>query len=343
MAPSQRFRFEQYFQYFKEKEIAWEVAPFWSRKGWSVLYANGKYLQKLAAFVAGYLRRLGLLFVLHRYDRIVVHREAAPLGPPVFEWIMAKVLRQQFVYDFDDAIWMANTSNQNKLVASLKYHSKVSNICAWAGLVSCGNSWLAAYARQYNHLVEVMPTTIDTAYHMPAVKTNRGKLIIGWTGTHSTAPYLELIRDVLRQLADKVDMEFLVISNLPPDNPDAFWRFERWDRNREIGQLQQLDIGVMPLEDSAWEKGKCGFKALQYMALSIPAVVSPVGVNTEIIRHGASGFLCGSSEQWYDNLLQLAKDDHLRMKIGQQGRETVKEKYSSESQKERFFSLLLSG
>lgn len=341
-APSQRFRFEQYFQYLDAEGISWRVAPFWSERGWRVLYTRGRYLRKLLALLSGFIRRIGLLFELHRYDRILLHREATPIGPPFFEWMLSRVLQRRFCYDFDDAIWMPNTSEENKLAAGLKQHSKVPRICAWASCVSCGNAWLEDYARRHNSRTLVMPTTIDTDYHVPPSRQSGTTLTIGWTGTHSTARYLETIRPVLRKIGEEVSITFLVISNQPPKQPDRFWRYARWDRAVEIQQLQQIDIGVMPLADREWEKGKCGFKALQYMALGIPAVVSPVGVNKEIIRHGHSGFHCSTAQDWYDTLMELVRNPELRKTIGTAGRDRVQKLYSAAANKERFLDLLCS-
>ena len=340
-APSQRFRFEQYFRYLALDHIDCELAPFWSEKGWNILYSKGNYLRKFTQLILGFLRRIFLMFRIRQYDRILIHREATPIGPPMFEMIIVRWFNKKFYFDFDDAVWMDNTSKENELVARLKYHNKVPAICRWADKVSCGNQWLAEYASQFNRRVVVLPTTIDIDHHKPLMHAGAsGKVTIGWTGTHSTGRYLTMLKKVLRGLHERFSIDFLVISNHPPDSPDNFWRYEPWDKEKEIRQLQDMDIGIMPLEDTDWEKGKCGFKALQYMAVGIPAVVSPVGVNIEIIEHGVSGYLCETDNEWSQAVTELITDADKRKEVGRSGRKRVEQLYSSKVNKEIFYQIL---
>ena len=168
-APSQRFRFEQYYATLIHCGFHLEIRPFLSLSGWSVLYLKGHFLQKIASISRGYLGRLGLFFYsIPRADIIFIHREASPLGPPIFEFLITKIFKKKTVYDFDDAIWIPNTSDQNNLVANLKWPSKTQSICTWGHKVSCGNEYLAAFAQQFNKSVVVNPTTIDTiSLHNP--------------------------------------------------------------------------------------------------------------------------------------------------------------------------------
>lgn len=273
-----------------------------------------------------------------RFDYIFLHREALPLGPPIIEWTLTKLLRKKVIYDFDDAIWLENTSSQNRIAMSLKWHSKVKSICKWSWKISVGNGFLADFARQYNPQVVINPTTIDTHYHVPASHQN-DKITIGWTGTHSTAKYLDLITNALNQLKQSFDFNVLIISNQDPDWDFDEFEFVPWAADNEIETLQRLDIGLMPLEDHIWELGKCGFKALQYMALEIPAVVSAVGVNKEIIEHGRNGFLCSDKTQWIESLTKLLSSEPLRKEIGKAGRQRVIENYSVSSNADGFLSL----
>ena len=153
------------------------------------------------------------------YDWVFIHRECAPLGPPVFEFILAKVFRKKIIYDFDDAIWLPNTSEENKLAGWLKFHDKVRLICRWSYRISCGNEWLADFARQFNSRVVVNPTTIDTEYlHNPNLfpEKNNEKIVIGWTGTHSTLVYLTQLIPVLQSIEKKYSVIVRVISNKKP-------------------------------------------------------------------------------------------------------------------------------
>ena len=279
---------------------------------------------------------------MFQYDFVFIHREATPLGPPIIEWVIAKVFRKKIIYDFDDAIWLPNTSQENKIAAALKYHSKVRSICKWSFLVTCGNSYLAGYARQFNKNVKVVPTTIDTKYHKKqGGRNNRFKstCVIGWTGTHSTEKYLEEIIPVLQELEKDYSFVFRVISNHNPKLSLKSFEYTQWDKATEISDLLQFDIGVMPLENNEWTLGKCGFKGLQYMALGIPTIMSPVGVNKDIILQGENGFLASSPKEWKVVLSQLMEDEMLRMEIGGRGVGTIAKYYSVEANEKVYLSL----
>ncbi|WP_224998093.1 glycosyltransferase [Cesiribacter sp. SM1] len=329
-APSQRFRFEQYFDILKEEGHRYTVASFLDLETWRILYKSGNGSKKALGIAKGFLRRIALLPSIYRYDWVFIHREAAPLGPPLFEWLITKVFRKRVIYDFDDAIWLPNTSEQNKLAAGLKWHQKVASICRWSTRVSCGNDYLANWARQYNNYVVTNPTTIDTVHLHNRLKEHRdGPVILGWTGTHSTLKYLKLLEPVLNHLATKYQhISFLIISNHTPDLRIPRLEFRKWNKETEADDLLKMDIGLMPLTADKWSEGKCGFKALQYMALGVPSVVSPVGVNKTIIQHNKNGYLADSPEEWESSISRLIEDTYLRCSIGKRARASVEAKFS---------------
>jgi glycosyltransferase involved in cell wall biosynthesis len=340
-APSQRFRFEQYLDFLTEAGHTYRLVPFISEATWQILYKPGHTLAKATGILGGFFRRLWLLFSVPSYDFVFVHREASPIGPPVFEWVIAKVMGKKLIYDFDDAIWIPNTSEANKVVAGVKWHHKVESICRWAFKVSCGNAYLRDYAKQFNKQAVVNPTTIDTLHLHNQVRDQRapGRLIIGWTGTHSTLKYLHQVVPILAELETRYDFEFRVISNQPPQLPLRSLCFQPWNKTTEILDLASLHVGLMPLEDDPWAKGKCAFKALQYMALGIPAVVSPVGMNTEVVQQEQNGYVCATPEEWQDALETLLKNTELRIRLGEVARNTVVERYSVLANKQNFLDL----
>lgn len=330
-AGSQRFRFEQYLDFLQEKGYTITLKPFLDKKTWQILYKKGHIFEKIWGILKGFFRRLWLLWQIPSYDMVFVHREATPLGFPFVEWVIAKVFRRKMIFDFDDAIWLPNTSEVNKIAAWLKFHQKTALICSWAYKVSAGNRFLAEYAKKFNPNVFINPTTIDTEnWHNPHKLQVQKKNVpvIGWTGTHSTIQYLEPLLPILAKITKQKNFIFLLISDKPPTFSLANLEYLAWKKDTEIQDLLLLDIGIMPLLDDDWARGKCGFKALQYMALEIVPVVSPVGVNTEIVQNGYNGFLCESNQEWEQTLLFLLENAELRYNLGKNARKTIVERYS---------------
>jgi glycosyltransferase involved in cell wall biosynthesis len=341
-APSQRFRFEQYLEFLKTQGIEYQLFPFLEVATWTILYKKGHFGAKIWGILKGLGRRFLLLFQINKYDFIFIHREATPLGPPIFEWLIAKVFKKKVIFDFDDAIWLPNTSENNRVAAFIKFHHKTGLICRWAYKISAGNAYLADYARQFNSNVIINPTTIDTEnLHNPDLtqidrqnfpfqkeRGVRGEIIIGWTGTHSTIKYVEDVLPILENLAQKYSFKFLIISNQAPDFQLDNLIFLPWQKETEIADLMKMDIGIMPLTDDPWAKGKCGFKALQYMALGIPALVSPVGVNVEIVDDGINGFICKEEKDWEEKLTLFLDNPLLINEFKEKAREKIIQKYS---------------
>lgn len=344
-SPSQRFRFEEYFALLNTHGYRHTVQSFLNSRNWQVFFKSGKTLTKVLVLVTGFAKRMIVLFKSPMYDFVFIHREASPVGPPVFEWMLAKIFRRKIVYDFDDAIWLTDRPTESWILKVAKWRGKVASICKWAHKVSCGNDYLCNYAAQFNKNIVSNPTTIDTEnLHNPSlykIPHHPNKIKIGWTGSHSTLKYLNEIELVLhRILRDYPHVEFVVIADKPPSLPSLpSASFVSWNTATEIEDLLQFDIGIMPLPDDQWAKGKCGFKALQYMALEFPPVASPVGVNSKIISNGINGFLCSSPQEWEHALRNLIEDPNLRKKMGINGRKTILENYSVVSNASNFLSL----
>ncbi len=343
-SPSQRFRFEQYLGALAERGYIYHFQTFLDSKNWQLFFKPGNVFQKAFALIKGFAKRLILLFHLPAYDWIFIHREVTPVGPPVFEWIIAKIYRKKIIYDFDDAIWLTDRKNESILLEIIKWRSKVASICKWSYRVSAGNEYLCSFAWQFNNQVVYNPTTIDTdQLHNPAnytVKKNPDKIIIGWTGSHSTVKYLKEVEPVLSDLEKKYpQLELLVIADKPATLSLTNIRFLSWSFETEIKGLLEADIGIMPLPNDEWAKGKCGFKALQYMALEIPAVISPVGVNVQLVSQSDTGFLCSTPFEWTVALEKLIADKTIRKEMGEKGRKKVVEDFSVDSNKNNFLNL----
>lgn len=235
-APSQRFRVELYERYLKEAGIDYKIASFIDEATWNILYKGGSAPQKAWGVVKGYLKRIKTaLFDVHGYDYAFVHREAAPLGPPVFEWIVSRLWRKKMIFDFDDAIWIPNTTAENKMVSLIKAFWKTKYNCKWSYKVSGGNRYLCDYAAQYNRNVVLVPTCVDTElFHNKTKEHTEGKVTVGWTGSHSTLFYLDEILPVLQELQQELDFNFLLIANRDPQlqlKKLSVYSLERNDRS----------------------------------------------------------------------------------------------------------------
>ena len=339
-APSQRFRYEQYLPCLTQRGISYAIYPFLDHRTYRILYSPGHTLQKVVGLLSGFLRRIIHVVYSCRATYVFIHREAAPVGPPGIEWFLAKVARRKIIYDFDDAIWLTDPSHVNPVAAFVKWPRKVAVICQWSHTVSAGNAYLADFARHRASRVIINPTTIDTVYYHNRLQEQATRPpVVGWTGSHSTLKYLDLLVPVLQQLQKKYDFQFLVIADRPPVLALTSLAFVRWQQETEIDDLLRIHVGLMPLPDDAWAKGKCGFKALQYLALGIPALVSPVGVNTQIVEHNIEGYHCTTEEDWYRALEELLTSPEKRSSMGQAGRKKVVNHYSVEANTKNFLSL----
>jgi glycosyltransferase involved in cell wall biosynthesis len=340
-APSQRFRVELYLPFLQKNNIECRVDCFLDEKTWNILYSKSSALKKVLGVTKGFAKRLfTIIVVAPRYDYVFIHREASPLGPPIFEFIASKILGKKLIYDFDDAIWIPNTSSENSFVNWLKAFWKVKFIFKWAYKVAGGNGYLCNYARNYNGNVVLMPTCVDIERQHNSLKNqNTKQVVIGWTGSHSTMNYLDHLVPVFKRIVADFNVEIVIISNKPPQFNLPNLVYIPWKEETEITDLLRLNIGLMPLKEDRWSEGKCGFKLIQYMALGIPALASPAGVNKALVENGRDGFLCRNEDEWYQALKILIEDAPLRQSMGKVGREKIVEHYSIQANADAFLKL----
>jgi glycosyltransferase involved in cell wall biosynthesis len=338
-----RFRVLQYVPALERAGFSVTVAPFFDAAFFDLVYRPRHYAQKLRAFIRQSAERLRLLTTRDRYDAFFVYREAYPFGPALFEALLSHSAGRPLIYDFDDAIFLSNTSEANRFAAALKYPRKVASIIRRSALVLAGNEYLAGYARGHNRNVAVLPTCVDTTVFAPRTTPAPADAtpVIGWIGTPSTAQYLKSLAAPLRRLAATDPFVLRLSGSVEPILIDGVTTVdEPWRVDREVSLFNTCDIGVYPLTDDEWARGKCGFKAIQFMACGVPVVAAAVGVNREIIRDGVNGFLASSDEEWTAKLKRLVADADLRRRIGEAGRRTIEERYSLAVNAPRLASLL---
>lgn len=341
-SPGQRYRLEQWEPLLRERGVKITYVPFEDKDLHEVVYKPGQMGKKLKLVTRNLVRRLKTIGEAGNYDLVYILREAALLGPAFFERLLVRQ-RVPFVFDFDDAIFVSYRSPSNGYLSYLKFASKTKTICRLASHVMVGNPYLAEYARQVNDNVTVIPTTIDTEkYRVPPPKSGSGPIVIGWTGSYSTVQHLDTLRGALKKLAETEKFVLRVIGTpsyeLSPVEVEAM----PWRAATELEDLCAIDIGVMPLPDDNWSKGKCGLKALQFMALGIPTICSPVGVNTDIIQDNENGFLAGTEAEWVEKLRTLVRSAELRRRLGNAGRATVEQRYSAAIQAPRVYEIFKS-
>lgn len=341
-APSQRFRFEQQYSHLKTHFKIVQLS-FWSQKTNLILYQKGELFQKIIGLLSGLIGRFFHLFTIVNADIVLIHREVIPVGSLFFEWYISKILHKKIIFDFDDAIWKLDTSDSNKSLEWLKNPNKFSKIISLSNSVISGNNYLSNYAKKYNYNTTTIPSTIDISYHKPIKnRKKKEKICIGWTGSKTTIKHFNMLLPVLEKVKNKYSSQiyFKLIGDEHYKSKEIELQGTKWYLPSEIDDLQEIDIGIMPLPDDEWANGKCGFKGLQYMALEIPTIMSPIGVNTEIIEHTKNGFLADSNEDWIKYLSLLIEQKELRTCIGKEGRQTVINRYSVKSQKENYLSAL---
>lgn len=339
-SPGQRYRIEQWEPLLRERGVEIDYHSFEDEALHALIYKAGNIRQKLQLVSRAFARRTSLLRRVRDYDAVYVFREAALLGPPVFERMIARS-GVPLIFDFDDAIFVPYRSPSNGYLSYLKFPAKTRTICRLATHVMAGNPFLADYARAVNRNVTIVPTTIDTEkYTVDETKTAAEPPVIGWSGSYSTVQHLDTLRDVLQRLAREERFRLRVIGTPQYKLEGVDVEAMPWRAATETADLSVMDIGIMPLPDDRWSKGKCGLKALQYMALGIPTICSPVGVNTDIIQDNANGFIAATEDEWIEKLKALLRSAELRKRLGRAGRSTVETQYSALVQAPRVYQIL---
>jgi glycosyltransferase involved in cell wall biosynthesis len=334
-AASTRFRLAQFFPGLESAGIRPVLRPFLDEAGFDVLYRRGSLEKKARAGATAILGRVADLYRAAKADGVLVHREAALVGPPLFERAFKQL--GPMLLDIDDAIWVpyASPTYGRRLSQLLKAPGKIEFSLAAADHVIVGNDFLRGYVSERNQNLTVIPTVVDTDVFRPLARVNRTVPVLGWIGTHSTVQYLEAITPALQELAKRRPFVLRVIGGhyqaegVPTELQD-------WTLETDVSDFQSLDVGLYPLVEDPWSVGKSGFKAIQYMACGVPVVASPVGVTVDMIRDGENGFLAGDLATWVDRLEQLIASASLRARLGDAGRADVLQRWSRAVHEPRF-------
>jgi glycosyltransferase involved in cell wall biosynthesis len=341
-SPSQRFRFEQYIPFLEAQGYKCTISPIVSEREDKWLYQTGNLLRKSFFLLKSFYKRWKDIQRAGQFDIIFIQREAFITGSFYFEKQFRKS-KAKIVYDFDDAIWHLDMSEANRRFGWLKNPGKTAEIISLSDLVIAGNTYLANYARRFNTHVLLIPTTIDTDKFIRTTHHAASyPVCIGWSGSLTTIKHFQSAIPVLKILREKYGDKicFKVIGDPAYSHKELGIRGTAWTSETEVSELSTIDIGIMPLPDDEWSKGKCGLKGLSYMSLEIPTVMSPVGVNTQIIKDGVNGFLAERNDEWVQKLSLLIESAELRKNLGWAGRQTVVDHYSVKSQEKVYLEAL---
>ncbi len=297
-----RYRVLQYIPFLEDAGIETEVVEF---------------PQNMQAWVS-------LRHTLKRADILFVQRKRLPLYVLMF----LRHLKKKIIYDFDDAVMFKNSLAKNPY--SLRRRMSFKRMLRYTDLVIAGNAFLAAEAERYHGMVKILPTPIDATRYKPKEYDGKDVVTVGWIGDHGSIHYMESYKDIWEALGKKYGnvVELSIICDIFIETKQIKTREVRWSFDTEIESLQGLDIGVMPLFDDLWSKGKCGYKIIQYLGVGVPVVCTPVGINRDVVVDGANGFWAASKAEWLEKLSVLIEDGRLRETMGRMGRERIMKGYT---------------
>jgi len=344
-AAATRYRLQQFVEPLSRRGITLTIKPFLNSQQFATLYQRGAVASKALGLGGAGLLRIAAGFAARRADVVLVQREAMIFGPPLVEWLAARVFKRPMVLDLDDATYVPYTSpTYGKLGKALKWFSKTDDLIRWADIVTCGNRAIAEYAESKGATTRIIPTVVDTDIFVPGQRVpplTDGPLVLGWIGTHSTFPYLRAIFPVLQDLAKTHRFKLRIVGagTSTVSIPDVEVENLEWRLEREVEDFQSFDVGLYPIDPSLyaekWAAGKSGFKAIQYMAVGIPFVATPVGAMAEIGDAGTTHFHATSNDEWLRTLDLLLADAHLRQTMGASGRRHAVEHYSLSEQADK--------
>ena len=332
LSASTRQRFDQYDPFLAEIGCSTVSLPLIRRR----VAGAGEF-----GIVRDYANRLGTLLCARAYDLLWIHCEVLPFVPG---WLEASLLPSSvpMVVDFDDAMFH-NYDDRLHWSARWVLRDKLGPLLRRADAILCGNQYIRDYAEQFSTSCHYVPTVLDTNVYKPgaAARPIDRQLSIGWLGSPSTWDgYLVPMLPLLLEEAERAGAIFHAVGASSAAKANSVMRVDEWSPQAELDQLQSIDVGVMPLDNTRWARGKCGYKLIQYMACGSPVVASPVGVNCDLVEVGVNGFLAADDDEWRTELRTLLSDTSLRNRMGAAGRAKIEANYSIQTWGPRIASLL---
>lgn len=323
MAGSSRMRSYQYFPYLEKADFHVTVMPFFDDAYLKDFYSGKK---NISTVLKSYLRRFFTLFSVLRYDKVVIEKEIFPFLPAFAEW-MLKSFGIKYIVDYDDAIFHNYDQSSNPVIKKF-LENKIATVMRYSGTVVAGNEYLAEYASKSGAKnIQIVPTVIDLNRYPIKEGSDPEKFIVGWIGTKTTfEKHLLPCKDWIKELQKQdPDIEFHIVGITDDMDLGKNVQYIQWTENTEVSEILKMDVGIMPLQDSEWEKGKCAYKLIQYAASGIPGVASDVGMNKEVCIDNETGFIAKNTTEWIEKIQFLKKDHQKRMQMGQNARKLVED------------------
>jgi len=322
LAASTRYRLCQYVPGLAAKGIDLQIRSLLSDEYLRARF-NGHALPIIKMLKDGFAR-VGDLCKQYEYDAVIIHCELIPMMPG---WLEKALVNKPYIYDFDDAFYLKYRSGSLRFASPL-LGSKFDTVIAGAAAVTAGNHILANYARMHNSKTRYLPTVVDTERYIPFHDQQRNKIFtIGWIGSPSTAPYLSELVEPLSAIGLEGSVRFIVIGGKAPTIPNVSVDEFTWDENTELELINLFDVGVMPIPNNEWTRGKCAFKLIQYMACAVPVVGSPVGANLDVVD-AECGLFATTAKEWEEAFRFLRCEPTIRKEMGKSGRNKVLKNYS---------------
>jgi L-malate glycosyltransferase len=330
-APTQRLKYEQYLEQLEKEGYVFTISSFQSPRFWNIIYQPGRIIEKAIWTLAGYLKRVIDLLRIPFYDGIFVNLWVTPIGPPIFERLVL-LLNKNVIYDIDDMIFIGQKdAGKKSFVQKLKGKRKPLVLIKGAAYVIVCTPKLESIGLEINKHKNVIDisSTLNTERFLPVTSYNKREVtVLGWTGSHSTIPFLHTLTPVLQKVAAKRKIKLLVIADQSYQMEGVETEFIKWTSENEVADLHKMDIGLYPIPMNEWSLGKSSLKALTYMSVALPVVTPAYGTNFRIIEDGVDGVLVKNEEEWVESIVDLIDDAEKRKRIGLAARKKVEEQFS---------------
>lgn len=335
---SSRLRTYQYLDFLESNGISCRVSPLFSDEYLEEVYRSRTHNKW--QIIRSFVKRVFVLAGTYRYDKIVIEKELFPFFPSIFEWMLF-LFKVEYIVDYDDAVFHNYDIHPNGIVRFI-LSKKIGRVMKYASLVIAGNEYIREYAIQSGaKACLIMPTVIDLNKYNPRLASDSDTFVIGWIGSPVTFKYMAALKTTLEELSRQHDISVKLIGanqllGLEKGNEILV----PWSEANEVEEIQSLDVGIMPMEDNIWERGKCGYKLIQYMGCSVPVVGTPIGVNRSIIQDGKNGFSATTAEEWSTHLEYLIMHPSERQEMGRNGRKLIESSFSIQVVQQQWLSIL---